>query len=93
MEFASDKSKLFSFGLSHYFFGLANAWFKLGDMEKSRIYAIRLVRDDQSAGWRWRVLARTYPKDSQERNDCMSHAKSFEQCKANARFSKIVDCG
>ena len=91
MEFAADKSKLFSFGLSHYFFGLANAWFKLGDMEKSRVYAIQLVRDDQSEGWRWRVLARTYPKDSQERNDCRARAMSFEECRSGARFSKMVD--
>lgn len=91
MEFVSDKSKLFAFGLSYYLWGLANAWFKLGDMEKSRMYAIKLVRDDQSAGWRWRVLARTYPKDSQEKIDCMSHAGTFEQCKASARFGKIVD--
>lgn len=91
MEFVSNKEKLFSFGRSDYFLGMANAWFRLGDMESSRSYAKKLLWDDQSDDWRWRVLARTYPKESQERNDCLKHAKSFKQCMADARFSRMAN--
>ena len=91
MEFASDNGKLFSFGRSDYFLGMANVWFSLGDMEESRAYAMKLVRDNQADGWRWRVLARTYPKDSQERNDCLSRANTFKQREVNKMFRALFD--
>lgn len=91
MELAQGSRKLFGKDVSRYLFGLADAYYAMDDKEKSREYAIRLVRNDQSEGWRWRVLARTYPKDSQERGDCLARAMSFEECRSGARFSKMVD--
>ena len=84
LPYAIENEKLCSGDISEYCRRLANAYFCLGDMEKSRAYALRLVRENQNEDWRWRVLGRTYPKDSQERGDCMAHAISFEQCKSNA---------
>ncbi len=91
LEFAENESSLFNRSVASYLFKMADVYYVIGDMEKSRVYAIQLVRDDQSEGWRWRVLARTYPKDSQERNDCRARAMSFEECRSGARFSKMVD--
>ena len=89
--FAEKEGSLFNRNVAIYLFKMADVYYVMGDMEKSRVYAIQLVRDDQSEGWRWRVLARTYSKDSQERNDCLARAMSFEECKAGARFGTMVD--
>jgi len=62
-----------------------------GNEEQSRRFAIDLVRCDQSEGWRWLVLARTYPKGSQERSDCMIRAKSKREQDDMISVMKMLD--
>ena len=86
MSFAKQENLLFRSNPSDYCFRMADAYYKLGDMEASRTYALDLVRDNQAEGWRWRVLGRTYPINSQEKADCLSHA-----CSRESRVSEIYD--
>lgn len=79
MHFVLSSSKFFPRDPSRYLNALASLYYKDGAMDESRKYALKLVRFDPSAGWRWRVLARTYPAESQERQDCMGRAVSFRE--------------
>lgn len=76
LSFAESERGLFDRNPDDYLFRMADVLYRQGDLEKSRLYALDLVRENQSEGWRWRVLGRTYPKDSQEREDCLSRATS-----------------
>lgn len=95
MRFILSASKLFARDPSRYLNALASLYYKDGSMDESRKYAMSLVRLDPSGGWRWRVLARTYPADSQERKDCMGRAVSVEDrvkaIEAQWTISRLLD--
>ena len=76
LHIAEEFRHLFKRDWTAYFNAFASLYHALGDEETSRRFAIDLVRCDQTEGWRWRVLARTYPEKSQERSACLARAKS-----------------
>ena len=89
MKFAKESEKVFSSDPSAYYNRLASLYYHDQDMALSRKYAIALVQCNQSEGWRWCVLARTYPKGSQERADCLSRAKCKEQSQMDALWAEF----
>ena len=95
LSFAESERGLFDRNPDDYLFRMADVLYRQGDLEKSRLYALDLVRENQSEGWRWRVLGRTYPKDARERADCFSRATSQARVIENARrvgfLNKLFD--
>lgn len=93
LHVAEEFRHLFKRDWSDYLNSFASLYHARGDEKPSRRYAIDLVRCDQTEGWRWRVLARTYPEKSQERADCLSRAKSNEaqgDLLANRRAEQLL---
>lgn len=91
LSFAESERGLFDRDPSDYLFRMADVYYMQGDLEKSRLYALDLVRENQSEGWRWRVLGRTYPKDSQEREDCLSRARAIKNACVVRFFNKLFE--
>lgn len=72
---------------------VASLYHSCGNEEASRRFAIDLVRWNQTEGWRWMVLARTYSKGSQERSDCLirANSKCEQDCaEANRRAELLL---
>ena len=71
LRFCETEANLFKDDPSAYCSRMSEAMLKLGEKERARSYALQVVRQNQTEKWRWRLLASTFPKDSQEQKDCL----------------------
>lgn len=90
LQFCESESKLFSRDPTSYCSRIAKVLLKLGDLERARSFALQVVRQNQTERWRWRLLADTYPDNSQEKADCLV-ASDKEGMRLSLTFEQLFD--